>query len=262
MDATDAWVMAIGGLDPSGGAGLSVDRIAVESVGLNCEVFVTADTDQDDREVRSLGARPGADWRDECLERAQRSLPSAVKFGLLPGRDALMAAAELVDELRGRSPDLALVLDPVLRSSSGFEFVGPADIPVLLDLCRRALILTPNLPELEILTGRSPGVLELDPIERMAAAQELLDLGLNAVLVKDGHGAGGTVRDWLCVGGGAEPILLERPRVHTAGGASTIRGTGCRFASHLSAGLGLGQSLNRAALQAGAWVAEEISKGM
>ncbi len=258
---TAAWVMAIGGVDPSGGAGLTIDRRAVEAAGLCCETFVTADTDQDDGEVRSLGARPAASWRDACLERATGACPRAVKFGLLPGREALEGAAELVDELLSQDPKLPVVLDPVLCSSSGFEFVSPGDFDALLELFRRPLVLTPNLPELAALTGRDLTALDSDRAARLTAAQELLGRGLQAVIVKDGHGSGDTVCDWLCVAGGGEPELLERPRIRTPRGASTIRGTGCRFASHLAAGLGLGQSLKRASLRAGAWVAEEISKG-
>jgi len=258
----DAWVMAIGGVDPSGGAGLTVDRRAIESVGLRCESFVTADTDQDDGEVRSLGARPATAWLEQCLKRASESPPCAVKFGLLPGRVALLAAMQLVDELLSRDPKLPVVLDPVLKSSSGFDFVRAEDFPFLLELCHRPLVLTPNLPELAALTGRAPAAIGLDPAERLVAAQELLDLGLKALIVKDGHGSGDTICDWLCEGRGAEPIPIERVRKKTVGGASTIRGTGCRFASHMAAKLGLRQTLLAASLQAGAHVAEEISKGM
>ncbi len=258
---TEAWVMAIGGIDPSGGAGLAVDRRAIEAAGLACTCIVSADTDQDDGELRSLGARPGDVWLAECRSRVAEGSPCAVKFGLLPGREALQAAGQWVDDLLERDPNLPVVLDPVLRSSSGFEFVTPGDLPALLDLCRRPLVLTPNLPELAALTGRDPGGQPMDLEERLAAAQELLKRGPRAVIVKDGHGQGETICDWLCEGDGAEPQRLQRPRVQTAGGMGTIRGTGCRFASHLAAGLGLGQSLFEASLCAGDWVAEEISKG-
>jgi hydroxymethylpyrimidine/phosphomethylpyrimidine kinase len=256
--------MAVGGVDPSGGAGLAVDRSAIEAAGMLCQTFVTAETDQDDGEVRSLGARPGQLWRDECQQSVQFSAPGAVKFGLLPGRDALLSATALVDFLLGSQPGLPVVLDPVLASSSGFEFLAVGDFPLLLDLCRRPLILTPNLLELAALTGSDPGQLSADLPARLGAAQQLLSLGLRAVVVKDGHGHGKTLCDWLCVGagfGGGAPQPLRRLRVQTASGGGSIRGTGCRFASHMAAGLGQGHTLSGAAIRAGDWVSEEISKG-
>ncbi len=252
--------MAVGGVDPSGGAGLTVDRVAIEATGLGCEAFVTANTDQDDGQVRSLGAREGASWLAECEAAARDQAPVALKFGLLPGRWALEAAAHLVDGLRARHPELPVVLDPVLASSSGFEFIGLRDLPALIDLCRRSLILTPNLPELARLTGRAPEGLAGSGEARLEAAQSLLELGLRAVIVKDGHGGGETLCDWLCERG-RDPEPIRRARVSTAGGRGSIRGTGCRFASHLAAGLGRGDSLIEATLRAGDWVSEEISKG-
>ncbi|MDF1836296.1 MAG: bifunctional hydroxymethylpyrimidine kinase/phosphomethylpyrimidine kinase [Planctomycetota bacterium] len=256
----EAWVMAVGGVDPSGGAGLHVDRIAIEAAGLRCETFVTAQTDQDDREVRQLGARPGSDWSAECELRASIQMPVGLKFGLLPGRDALESAQGRVAWLLEIHVGLPVVLDPVLASSSGFEFMGPADLPALLDLCRRPLVLTPNLPELAVLSGRPEALLLEDRDSRLEAAAELLELGLRAVIVKDGHGGGEGLCDWLCEAG-MEPQGLRRPRVWTPGGRDSIRGTGCRFASHLAAGLGRGDTLARAAIRAGDWVSEEISKG-
>ena len=256
--------MAVGGIDPSGGAGLSVDRKAIEAAGLHCVAFVTAETDQDDGAVRSLGARPADLWLGECLQRADSGEPRAVKFGLLPGILALQAATQLVDRLLARAPDLPVVLDPVLRSSSGFEFLGPEELPALVELCRRPVILTPNLPELAALTGRRLSDLLVDLGQRHAAAQELLRGGLRAVVVKDGHGDGASICDWLHVGedhGGGEPRAVRRPRIRTGGGRATIRGTGCRFASHMAADLGQGHSLFEAVRRAGDWVSEEISKG-
>ncbi|MCA9001326.1 MAG: bifunctional hydroxymethylpyrimidine kinase/phosphomethylpyrimidine kinase [Planctomycetes bacterium] len=250
-----SWVMAVGGVDPSGGAGLAVDRRAIQVQGLRCVAIATANTDQDDREVRGVGAVSGERWLQEALAHCRDELPCALKFGLLPGPGALAAAAALVDELLARNPDLPVVLDPVLASSSGFEFLSAADFPALMDLCRRPLILTPNRPELEALVS---GPVDSEE-RRLAAARELLDLGLRAVVLKDGHGVGDQVCDWLLTPDFA-PQALRRPRVRTHGGQATVRGTGCRFGSHLAAGLGLGLALPEAALRAGHWVAEEISK--
>ncbi len=249
-------VLVIAGSDSSGGAGVDADREACIACGVEPLEVVTAWTEQDDGGVRSLGVVEPSVW----LAQARRALEdiSALKFGLLPGLDALRAAAELVAELRGGgSPDRPIVLDPILASSSGHSFLDTEAREALLELLLpHGLIWTPNLPEAAQLTDRDPAALVGDVAERVVAARELLARGARAVVLKGGHGGEDPVLD-LVIEERGEPAWLDHERIPGAG----IRGSGCRFASALTAYLASGAGLELAATQAGGYVLERIRQG-
>lgn len=252
-----AWVLAIGGRDPSRGAGLTADRAAVEARGLELREVCTAETDQDDAAVRSVGEREAWRWQYEALSAVSIENPVAVKFGLLPSAESVRAAQAVVDQLRFDAPELPMVLDPVLASSSGFRFLDDAGVAALLDLSARPMVWTPNRPEAARLLGVHEERLS-SPSETIAAAGALLERGLRAVVLTDGHGGGERLEDLLWERGG-EPTWISRPRARTASGQASMRGTGCRFASGLAAELGMGRSLDEAVRRAGDWVAEAIA---
>lgn len=221
-------LVACGGVDPSGGAGLDADRDAAEGLGAEFLGVVTCRTDQDDAAVRSVTAVDG--WWDEV------PAEGALKFGLLPRPEDLHAAAELVRP--------GAVVDPVVASSSGHTFWDGACIEAFRAVLLPAgPVVTPNLPEAEVLVG------ERDP-ER--AAERLLELGASAVVIKGGHGEGAQVRELVWPRGG-DPAWLEHPRL-----PGSLRGTGCRFASALALELARGASLTAACERASALVAARL----
>lgn len=250
-------VLAIGGHDPSGGAGVDADREAIFANGCAAEVVVTAHTDQDDSMVRSIGARSPADWSTEAariLETAARvGTPiAAIKFGLLPGLDHIHAAAEIVRQFRAHTPFLPVVVDPVIESSSGCRFLDPAACDALLrELLPLAPILTPNLPEAARLTGHDPELLAHDAPTRLEAARGLLAHGAAAVLLKGGHGPENEPVTDLLLTPAAAPVPIEQERVSGPG----IRGSGCRHASALASSLAHGTPLPQAAHHAAHHVA-------
>lgn len=229
-------VLVVAGRDSSRGAGVDADRDALADLAVDATYVVTADTDQDDAGVRAVGARDPERW----LAEASDALPvAAVKFGLLPGVAALRAAARLVERCGG----VPIVVDPVVASSSGFEFLDAAARAILLEeLLPAGVILTPNVPELAALTACPPAALARDVEARAAAAAELLARGAAAVVVKGGHGGEDPVVD-LVLAPAAAPVRLEHPRLAGA----RLRGTGCRFASALAARLALGDPVPAAA---------------
>ncbi len=243
--------MLVGGHDPTGAAGVDVDRATAAAFEVEACVVVTAETDQDDAEVRALGARPAEVWSAELSRAAENGL-EGLKFGLLPGAAAVAAAAAVVRGLRTAQPELPVVVDPVLAASSGGVFLDGAGVAVLCsELLACGVVLTPNLPEAARLTGADPGELA-SQAGRLRAGRALLALGARAVLLKGGHAHGAVVQD-LVLAQGAEALWVEHPRVRGA-----LRGTGCRFATGLTAGLARGLSLVEAARAASAFVAAEI----
>ena len=237
-------VGALGGVDPSGGAGLDADRAAARELGVELTAIVTAWTDQDASGVRSVEPRAVDEW----LAEARGVRASVWKTGLLPTAAAVRAVAELA------SDSGPLVVDPVLAPTRGVAFLDEAGVAALRDVLLPAgPILTPNLDEAAVLAGLPRA--ELEQAEgRRAAARALLDLGAAAVLLKAGHGSEDPARD-LVLEHGAEPLWIERPRL--PGG---IRGSGCRYATAVACELARGAALGDAARRAGELVAAAIAR--
>ena len=248
-------VLIVGGHDPSG-AGVDADLTALRGLPVEGLVVVTARTDQDAAEVRSIGARDPREWKKEAVDIARKGI-AAIKLGLLPGEAHVLAAVELLREIRGTSRlELPAVVDPVIRASSGGLFLDARAVTLVAhELAREGVILTPNLPEAAELAQVPLEELAESFEARRRAAQALLDAGARAVIVKGGHGAEDPVCDLVATKEGSS-TWIRRPRI--AGGS--IRGSGCRFATRLAAELAPGRSLEAAAEAAGAFVAGEIER--
>ena len=241
-------VLCIGGTAPNG-PGLAADEEAVLAAGGRFACAATAHTQQDEAGVQELGARPGWQWRYEALAALAVENPGALKTGLLPGVEHLTELRGLLGQLRFDAPGLPWVLDPVVAASSGHVFLDAGALEVLLGLLELGPVVCPNLGEAAALTGVALEVLVEDPAARLLAAQRLLERGAEGVVLKAGHGAEDPLRE-LVWARGEGPRWLARPRV-----AGSIRGSGCRHAAHLATGLAKGLPLERAADEAGRWVA-------
>jgi hydroxymethylpyrimidine/phosphomethylpyrimidine kinase len=249
-------LLVVAGQDPSG-AGLDADREATSDLALDFLPVVTAQTEQDARAVRSIGARNPRVWLLEAFACVLRDL-GAAKFGLLPGAEHVVAARDLVRALRERHGEhFPIVVDPVIAASSGGRFLAADGVSALKrELLPARVILTPNLAELAELTHTDAHALARSLDARLKAARELLTLGPHAVLVKGGHGHEDPVRDLVARADGRY-LWLSHPRV--IGGK--IRGSGCRYASRLAAHLALGFTLEQAAEEAATHVATRIAEG-
>ena len=255
-------VLVIAGHDPSG-AGLDADRAALTDLvfgDLAVEVLAvaTAMTEQDVRGVRSIGARPVDKWVAEAERLGARGV-QAVKFGLLPDEEHIAAAAALIRRLRSRlGRALPVVLDPVIAASSGGRFLDELGVEALRgELLGEGVVVTPNLSEAAALARLSTKHLESSLSPRVEAARILIGLGARAVVVKGGHGGEDPVRDLVLDEEGRQDWLTH-PRIP----AGKIRGSGCRFASRLAAGLGAGLDLHEAARGAARHVTEAIGRSI
>jgi len=254
-----ATVLVIAGHDPSGGAGVLADREAVEAAGARAALVVATSTDQRAGKVVSFAPRPLRTFVRE-VRGARASMPGgvpgALKVGLIVDARALRVVAALARRLRDGG--VPVVVDPVLAASGGERFLGPAAVGALLDdLLAAGVVLTPNVPEAAELTGLDARELAAHPAARIEAARRLIARGARAVVLKGGHGGEDPVADLLFAADGAgndRVTWLAHPRLPGAG----IRGSGCRFAAYLAAGLATGQTLAVAAGAAGRYVALRI----
>ncbi len=251
-------LLFVGGTDSSHKAGLDADREAAAAQGCEAVEIASAITDQDLFEVRSVEER--LLWNHAAVaameEASQGPQPiAALKFGLLPGVASIVEAARLIARTaHGKSP-IPAVVDPVIRSSSGYRFWKDREMVAVRDsLMVAGPILTPNLDELAELAWLDRNQIDESEETRVRAAQALIDGGAAAVVAKGGHGpAGAPVRD-LVLQPGEAPVWIERPREAGKG----IRGSGCRFAATMACRLAQGHSLTAAAEAAGDFVAQRI----
>jgi hydroxymethylpyrimidine/phosphomethylpyrimidine kinase len=231
-------VLAIGGSDPTCGAGIQSDVRTLDGFGVQPASVVTAVTAQDGRHVERCEA-VAARLVAAQLDRVAAALPIAVvKCGML-------ATAGIVEVVARRAARwrLPLVLDPVMAASGGEPLLDTrASRAVVARLLPLATVVTANLAEAERLAG-----LPVRDLRGMtAAARTIARLGPEAVVVKGGH-----------LGGEAVDVLWDGRRIRRFSGpriGRDLHGSGCAFASALAAGLALGWPLGRSVEAAGAHV--------
>jgi hydroxymethylpyrimidine/phosphomethylpyrimidine kinase len=245
VTATPARLLIIAGSDSSAGAGLQADLKTAQSFGVYAQTAVTAVTAQDTNGVHAVHLMPPDLVRAQIQAALNDIGAAAIKIGML-GSAAIAAA--VADALEGNT--LPLVLDPVLLSSSGTALLDDAGIEILKTrLIPRAILLTPNLPETQALTG----ILPKSDHSLRNAAQAFRILGAHNILFKGGHGTGDTVRDVLVMG--EKQLTFESPRQQTR----HTHGTGCTLATAIACGLTLGLALPGAIARAHAYLQNALA---
>ncbi|WP_419167360.1 bifunctional hydroxymethylpyrimidine kinase/phosphomethylpyrimidine kinase [Candidatus Palauibacter sp.] len=227
-----ATALTIAGSDSGGGAGIQADLKTFHTFGVFGTSAVTAVTAQNTIGVQAVQALDPPIVRRQ-IESVRADLPpAAAKTGMLANADIVRA---VVAGLHGF--EAPLVVDPVMVATSGDRLLYPAAVDAILEeLLPLAALVTPNLPEAEILAGQ-PVRTEAD---MSAAAAAILARGAGAVLVKGGHLAGDEVVDLFRNGEGKR--VWRTPRVPT----TETHGTGCTLSAAITAGLASGIALEPA----------------
>lgn len=237
--------LTIAGSDSSGGAGIQADLRTFTALGVHGSSAITAITAQGTTGVRAVRRVDPAMVRAQIEAVLDDVGADAVKTGMLFDAAIVRTVIACLDERH-----VAPVVDPVMVAGTGARLLSAAAERVVRDqLVPRARLLTPNLPEAEVLLGRPIG----SSLEaRVAAARELLARGPEAVLLKGGHGVGGTVVDVLAQGG--EVVVLASPRLRT----SCTHGTGCTLSAAVTALLARGLAPRAAVAEAHEWLRRAI----
>jgi hydroxymethylpyrimidine/phosphomethylpyrimidine kinase len=207
---------------------------------------ITSLTVQNTQGVEAVHNTPAAELRGQLDILVKDCDIAAVKIGMLGNRGNAVVVAEFLDAHK-----FAIVVhDPVMKSSSGTELLDAGGVKYLMtELLKRASVFTPNVPEAEALTG-----LEIKDLASMeVAARKLVEMGARAVIVKGGH----MDRAVDVVFDGNEMVQLGGDTVKI----ENTHGTGCTFASALTAQLAAGRGLIEAATLAKAYVTKAIEKG-
>ena len=228
---TGGGVLVVAGTDSSGGAGLVRDVRTLAGLGVPVCAAVTAVTAQSDGGVGAVEAMPARLVESQIDAAFAGGRVAAVKIGMLAGAGVAEAVADRLE----LHPGVPIVLDPVLRATSGGRLTDAAGLAVLRRrLLPLALLATPNRDELAALAGAAPAGSEA---EAMAQAARLLAAGARNVLVKGGHAVGARGTDILCRQDGTRLRFegSERP--------GSVRGTGCALSSAIAGHLARGADL-------------------
>ncbi len=221
--------LTIAGSDSGGGAGIQADLKTFSANGVYGMSAVTSVTAQNTVGVQGVHNMPPEAVAAQIESVLSDIGAQAIKTGMLANAEIIAAVA---DALRGY-PDIPLVVDPVMIAKSGDTLLETAAVSTLIErLFPLAAVITPNLDEAKTLTG-----IEASDVEGMRAiAQRLHEMGPRNVVVKGGHLEGPAV-DVLY--DGTQFTNLEAERVDT----KSTHGTGCTFASAITAGLAKGASV-------------------
>jgi hydroxymethylpyrimidine kinase/phosphomethylpyrimidine kinase len=225
--------LTVAGSDSGGGAGIQADLKTFQQFGVFGTSVIVALTAQNTRGVRAVEAVPDAMVNAQLIALAEDLPPAAVKTGMLAEAGLVRRVARAIRE-NGWAP---LVVDPVMVSTSGTRLLTTeAEEVIREDLLPLAALVTPNLDEAAILTGRV--VHDAPTMERAGAT--LLRFGAAAALIKGGHLSGETLTDVLVTASGVRHFTHRR--IDT----KSVHGTGCTLSAAITAGLALGHSLESA----------------
>lgn len=223
MQTERPYVLTIAGLDPSSGAGLTADIKAFEQSKVYGLAVCTGLTLQTESEFHSVSWRDLREVKKEMQVLLEKYPVKAVKFGIVPSFDFLL---ELVSSIKILNPSIQIVVDPVWRTSTGFELnkqnISPASF-------KNITLLTPNVPELEFLAG---GINTNDFLKQL--------LPYTNVLLKGGHAAEKVGTDILYTADSQTEFKSSMTEVHAK------HGSGCVLSAVITAALAKGKTLEEA----------------
>ena len=241
---TTARVLVIAGSDSGGGAGIQADIKTCAAYGVYSTTAITAVTAQNTLGVQAVHMLPAELVTQQIKSVMDDIGADVIKIGMLGTQEIIEAVAKAVDDV-----DAFVVLDPVMVATSGDSLLDAGAVEAmkntLIPVCD---LVTPNIPEAQILTGQT-----LEDTDAMTKAGEiLLGMGAYAALIKGGHMDSPMVFDVLVSEDGNN--LMSGPRVHSR----HTHGTGCTLASAIAAGMALGTPLDAAVLSARDFVYDAI----
>jgi hydroxymethylpyrimidine/phosphomethylpyrimidine kinase len=242
-------VLTIAGSDSGGGAGIQADLRTFAAHGVYGTSAITAVTAQNTVGLTTMSAVE-ADLVTAQIEAVAADIPlHATKTGMLANAAIVEAVAAAIEELELPK----VVVDPVMLSKSGDRLLDDDGVRMLCaELLPRALVVTPNIPEAEALSGRQ--IRSID--DAREAARRIVSMGSSAVIITGGHRAGDEIVDLLFDGSAFTEFRIGRVV------SQSTHGTGCTFASAIAALLARDHSLADAVARAQAYVAGAIRHGL
>lgn len=244
-------VLSIAGSDSGGGAGIQADIKTITALGCYASTAITAVTVQNTVGVEAVHPVPVDIIRGQIEAVLSDIGADAVKTGMLHSAETVLAVSQMLRKHKVSN----LVIDPVMVSTSGHQLLEEDAVASLqADLIPLARVITPNIPEAEILLGGK----RLNSQEDLPdAARRLASMYGVSVLLKAGHLSDDQLTDYLYDAETGELLELPSKRIPT----QNTHGTGCTLSSALAACLAKGMTTKEAALEAKKFIAGAILSG-
>ena len=225
-------VLIVAGSDSSGGAGIQADIKTITALGSYAMTAITAITAQNTTGVKSIIAIPPKEISNQILFTAKDIKPDAIKIGMLHSAKVIESVIHSLKIIKVKK----IILDPVMVAKGGTKLIDDKAIKLLKDkLIKKVSLITPNIPEAEILTNININCKE----DMIFAAHKLLEIGANNVLIKGGHLRSKIVQDIFV--SKSDIKIFNSKRYNTI----NTHGTGCTLSSAITTFLSCGKPLKK-----------------
>ncbi len=225
-------ILIIAGSDSSGGAGIQADIKTITSLGSYAMTAITAITSQNTTGVRSIHSIPPSEISRQIEFTSKDIKPDAIKIGMLQSEKIIKSVINSINKIKVNK----IILDPVMVAKGGTNLLDKNAIDILKKkLIKISSVITPNIPEAEILTN-----FKINNIKDMIYAAKLIKkLGAKNVLIKGGHLKNSFVNDILY---SSNKIFIFKNRKYNT---INTHGTGCTLSSALTAYYSCGKTLKK-----------------
>ena len=240
-------VLTIAGSDCSGGAGIQADLKTMLANGVYGMSVITSLTAQNTTGVRAVSNVDPEFLKDQIDSIFEDIVPDAVKTGMIPSKELVEATAEKLKQYNATK----IVVDPVMVATSGADLSNEESVRALKEkLIPMATLVTPNIPEAEVLSG-----MKINTKEDMTEAARKINREYGCdVLIKGGHGS--NADDILLHNG--EIFVFEMPKIDNP----NTHGTGCTLSSAIASNLAKGMTVPQAVRRAKEYITGAIRDGL
>jgi hydroxymethylpyrimidine/phosphomethylpyrimidine kinase len=242
-------ILIIAGSDSSGGAGIQADIKTVTALGSYAMTAITAVTIQNTTGVKSIVSIEPKKISDQIEFTSKDIKPDAIKIGMLHSTGVIKSVIRSLDIIKVKK----IILDPVMIAKGGAKLIDNKAIKLLKDkLIKKVSLITPNIPEAELLTGTKIKTKE----DMIFAASILIRLGAKNVFIKGGHLNSKIVQDIFI--NKKEILVLKNRRITT----SNTHGTGCTLSSAITTFFSCGKTLKKSCELATKYVNNSIRSNL
>ena len=229
-------ILIIAGSDSSGGAGIQADIKTITTLGSYAMTAITAITSQNTKGVKSIVPIAPKEISNQINFTSSDIKPDAIKIGMLHSSKVIQSVIKSLDSIKVKK----IVLDPVMVAKGGVRLIDEKAVNLIKSkLIKRVLILTPNIPEAEILTNTKIKNKE----DMIFSAKKLIESGARNVLIKGGHLNSKIVQDVL--------LTKDYLKIFTSKRHNTrnTHGTGCTLSSAITTFLSCGKTIKKSCEQ-------------
>ena len=242
-------ILIIAGSDSSGGAGIQADIKTVTALGSYAMTAITAVTIQNTTGVKSIVPIEPKKISEQIEFTSKDIKPDAIKIGMLHSTKVIKSVIRSLDLIKVKK----IILDPVMIAKGGAKLIDDKAVELLRnELIKKVTLITPNIPEAEILTNTKIKTKE----DMILAANILINLGAKNVFIKGGHLDSKVVQDIFV--NKKEIMLIKNKRITT----SNTHGTGCTLSSAISAFFACGKTLKKSCELATMYVNNSIRSNL